>query len=56
MMARRQLVVYLLLMQATRTEVEAFNQADPFYQHDVWDKATIHIHPFLKRRGWVAGY
>jgi uncharacterized protein YciI len=41
---------------ADRAEAEAFNRNDPFYQLDVWDKSTIHIHPFLKRRGWLQGY
>jgi uncharacterized protein YciI len=41
---------------ANRAEAEAFNRNDPFYQLDIWDKSSIHIHPFLKRRGWLAGY
>ena len=39
-----------------RAAVEAFNRADPFYRLGVWDTATLQIHPFLKRRGWLAGY
>ena len=41
---------------ANRAEAKIFNRADPFYRLDVWDKTRIHIHPFVKRRGWVAGY
>lgn len=41
---------------AERAEAEAFNRADPFYQLDIWDKNSIQIHPFLKRRGWVEGF
>ncbi len=33
----------------SKAEVEAFNQGDPFYEHGVWDRTTIKIHPFFKR-------
>ena len=33
-----------------------FNQGDPFYQSGVWDRDTIAIHPFIKRRGWSEDY
>jgi hypothetical protein len=40
----------LFLTEAdTKAEVEAFNRADPFYVHGVWDRDTIEIHAFLKR-------
>ena len=40
----------LFLTEAdTKAEVEAFNRADPFYVHGVWDRDTIEIHTFLKR-------
>ena len=41
---------------ASRAEAEAFNRADPFYQLGIWDRESIHIHPLLKRRGWLEGY
>ncbi len=37
-------------------EAIQFNQGDPFYQSGVWDRDTIAIHPFIKRRGWTEGY
>jgi uncharacterized protein len=40
----------LFLTEAeSRTDVEAFNRADPFYVYGVWDRDTIQIHAFLKR-------
>ena len=33
-------------------EAALFNQGDPFYRLNVWDKASIRIQPFIKRRGW----
>ena len=39
-----------------RAEAEAFNREDPFYKLGVWDRDSIRIHPFLKRRGWLSGY
>ena len=35
-----------------REEVEEFNESDPFYRLNVWDREAIRIHQFLKRRGW----
>lgn len=39
-----------------RAEAEAFNQGDPFYKVGVWDRSTINIHRYNKRRGWVDGF
>ena len=36
----------------SREEAEHFNQSDPFYLLNVWDKNSIRIQPFIKRRGW----
>ena len=46
----------MIVDAADRDEAARFNQGDPFYQSGVWDRETIGIHPFLKRRGWSAGY
>jgi hypothetical protein len=34
-----------------RSEAERFNQGAPFYRLNVWDKASIRMQPFVKRRG-----
>ena len=40
----------LFLTEAeSKADVEAFNRADPFFVHGVWDRDTIEIHAFLKR-------
>ncbi|MGY4343841.1 uncharacterized protein YciI [Bradyrhizobium sp. GM7.3] len=40
----------LFLIEAPgRSEVEAFNQADPFAAADIWEKVTIT--GFLRRQG-----
>jgi len=40
----------LFLTEAdSKAEVEAFNRADPFYEHGVWDRDTIEIRAFMKR-------
>ena len=36
----------------TKEDAERFNQGDPFYRLNVWNKASIRIQPFIKRRGW----
>jgi uncharacterized protein len=36
-----------LIEADSRGAVEAFNRADPFYRHAIWQ--DIKIHPFLKR-------
>ena len=36
----------------SKEEAERFNQGDPFYRLNVWNKASIRIQPFIKRRGW----
>ena len=41
---------------ADREEAEIFNQTDPFFKLGVWMRDSIHIHPLLKRRGWLNGY
>jgi uncharacterized protein YciI len=41
---------------ADREEAEAFNRTDPFFNLGVWARDSIHIHPLIKRRGWLAGY
>ena len=44
---------FFVVTASRRKEVEIFNQSDPFYLLNVWDRKTIRIHRFLKRRGWV---
>ena len=39
-----------------RAGAEAFYRADRFYKLDVWDRDSIRLHPFVKRRGWLAGH
>ena len=41
---------------ANREEAQAFNRADPFFKLGVWGRGSIHIHPLIKRRGWLEGY
>lgn len=41
---------------ADRAEAQAFTQADPFYKLGVWARDSIHVHPLIKRRGWLTGY
>ena len=36
----------------SKEDAERFNQGDPFYRLNVWNKASIRIQPFIKRRGW----
>ena len=36
----------------SKEDAEHFNQGDPFYRLNVWNKASIRIQPFIKRRGW----
>ena len=43
---------FFIVAAETRDEVADFYQSDPFYRLNVWDRETIRIHPFLKRRGW----
>ena len=38
---------FFLLDAATKDEVTAFNQADPFARAGLWK--SVHIHPFNKR-------
>ena len=42
----------MIISVNSKEEAERFNQGDPFYQLDVWHKASIRIQPFIKRRGW----
>jgi len=41
---------------AGREEAQAFNRADPFFKLGIWASDSIHIHPLIKRRGWLEGY
>ncbi len=43
---------YLNTCVDNQEEAERFNHGDPFYRLNVWDKASIRIQPFIKRRGW----
>ena len=51
MMVQHQLAV-LIVSVNTKEDAERFNQGDPFYRLNVWNKASIRIQPFIKRRGW----
>ena len=42
----------MIISVNSQEEAERFNQGDPFYRLNVWDKASIRIQPFIKRRGW----
>ena len=42
----------MIISVNSQEEAERFNQGDPFYRLNVWDKASIRIQPFVKRRGW----
>jgi hypothetical protein len=42
----------MIISVNAQEEAERFNQGDPFYRLNVWDKASIRIQPFIKRRGW----
>ena len=43
---------FMIISVNNQEEAEHFNQGDPFYRLNVWDKASIRIQPFIKRRGW----
>ena len=43
---------FFVVAAECREEAENFNQSDPFYRLNVWDREGIRIHRFLKRRGW----
>ena len=43
----------MIISVNSQEEAERFNQGDPFYRLNVWDKASIRIQPFVKRRGWA---
>jgi uncharacterized protein YciI len=43
---------FMIISVNTQEEAKRFNQGDPFYRLNVWDKASIRIQPFIKRRGW----
>ena len=43
---------FMIISVNNQEEAEHFNQGDPFYRLNVWDKASIRIQPFVKRRGW----
>ena len=43
---------FMVISVNTQEEAKRFNQGDPFYRLNVWDKASIRIQPFIKRRGW----
>ena len=42
----------MIISVISKEEAERFNQGDPFYQLDIWNKDSIRIQPFIKRRGW----
>ena len=42
----------MIISVNNQEEAALFNQGDPFYRLNVWDKASIRIQPFIKRRGW----
>ena len=42
----------MIISVNSQEEAQRFNQSDPFYRLNVWDKASIRIQPFIKRRGW----
>ena len=42
----------MIISVNSKEEAERFNQGDPIYQLVVWNKASIRIQPFIKRRGW----
>jgi hypothetical protein len=43
---------FFVVTACCREEAEDFNQSDPFYRLNIWDREAIRIHRFLKRRGW----
>ena len=43
---------FMIISVDNQEEAQRFNQSDPFYRLNVWDKASIRIQPFVKRRGW----
>ena len=43
---------FMIISVDNQEEAQRFNQGDPFYRLNVWDKASIRIQPFVKRRGW----
>ena len=43
---------FMIICVDNQEEAERFNHGDPFYRLNVWDKASIRIQPFIKRRGW----
>ena len=43
---------FMIICVDHQEEAERFNHGDPFYRLNVWDKASIRIQPFIKRRGW----
>ena len=42
----------MIISVNNQEEAALFNQGDPFYRLNIWDKASIRIQPFIKRRGW----
>ena len=42
----------MIISVSSQEEAEHFNHSDPFYRLNVWDKTSIRIQPFIKRRGW----
>ena len=42
----------MIISVNSQEEATRFNQGDPFYRLNIWDKASIRIQPFIKRRGW----
>lgn len=47
---------FMIVSVESREEADRFNQGDPFYRLNVWDKESIRIQPFIKRRGWSGSY
>ena len=43
---------FFIVTAECREDAKDFNQSDPFYRLNVWDREAIRVHPFLKRRGW----
>ena len=43
---------FMIISVDNQEEAQRFNQGDPFYRLNVWDKTSIRIQPFVKRRGW----
>ena len=42
----------MIISANSQEEATSFNQGDPFYRLNIWDKDSIRIQPFIKRRGW----